>query len=247
VPTLEPSSSLRPWRPLALDEHLGDVVLNLFARYVIVEEIALDEVRCVVSEWPDVDGDGQLVFGDPEAAAEYVDPRATIERLLAERRMVRVSDELAPDADPELLARLERDLKERRVEVGDVYAIVSLPSDDQWGPPGGGGPRVGLFTSLDRLPDARIYDVSAEARSAAAAAYSAAVAGALSEEDALRFLDDEDDSEDNPGGTPAPSDPGGRPTGGGSSSPVSSVEVAVEAVASEPEQLRRQASASAGA
>jgi hypothetical protein len=234
----------RPWRPLAI----GDVAPDRFAHYVVVEEVVFDEVRSIVSDWPDVDGDGQLVFDDPEEAAEYVDPRATIERLLAERRIVRVSEELPADADPELPARLERELKERRVEVGDVYAIVSPSySDDPWWPPDGGGPRVGLFTSLEERPDAEIYDVSAEARSAAAATYSAAVAGALSEQDAVRFLDDEDESEDTSGGTPAPAGPGGRPTGGGSQSAAPSVEVAVEAVASEREQVRRQASASAGA
>ena len=115
--TLNVSEGARPWVPDALQERVTARELAEHGSYVVVEEIVLDEIRTVASTWPMLDPVGQLLFGDPEDAAEYVDSRDGIERLLNDRRIVPVEE-----------------LQDRPVEVGDVFAVLG---------PVGGGPGDG--------------------------------------------------------------------------------------------------------
>ena len=107
---------------------------------------------------------------------------------------------------------------------------------------------VRLVAALDELADAVIYDITLDARLAATATYSSAIAGALSAEDAALYFDDNDDDTNNEGGTPTPSPTGGgQDSGGGTPKPASLEEtLPVRAVATEAVPARA-ASASAGA
>lgn len=199
---------------------------------MVVEEIVLDEIRTVVSTWPMLDPDGQLLFGDPEDAAEYLDPRAGIGRLLNERRIVPIEE-----------------LEERSIEVGDVYAVLGpVGGGSGGGWPDGGGGGVQLVDALEELVDVEIYDITADARLAATATHSAATAGVLSPSDVERYFDDGEDETNNEGGTPTPSPTGGGRDSGGGAPRSGSLEDAVRtrAVATEEEEVR-PATASAGA
>ena len=194
-----------PWVPDSLE---GEVELDKLAgefRYVVVEEILEDRVRTIVSAWPYVMPDGQLRFDDPEASGEHADDRAELERLLAEARIVRIRTD-----QPTL-----RQLRERPLVTGDVFAMSVGGRRDAGGGGGGGGPTDGsdndssggLREALEREED--VYDISLEARLAAKAAYWSAIAGPLDPDDAERFFDfgegtGQDDEPPPRGGGPAP-------------------------------------------
>jgi hypothetical protein len=204
---------MQPWIPQALPEKAAEIAaaLERSASYVVVEEVIADTVRTVVSVWPMLDADGRLRFGDPQNSIEYLDSRRDIEALLDDRLAIRITPEI------------------RSVEVGDVYLVMGPVGR---GPDGGGGPggsgeggrprgrdREGeqsLSVAIGDLGAVDIYDVTADARVAAAATYSAATAGVLSHADVAIYLDDgEDDTR--PSGGSAPINP--TPSGGGGGTP----------------------------
>ena len=233
----------QPWIPESLCGIVDGSTLKRQSSYVVVEEMLLEEARTVVSTWPMLAPDGQLRFGDPEDADEYIDPLEDIVQLLRERRLVPV-DGWAPESVDALMAR--------PVEVGDVFAVLSPlgsgsgPGGDGPGGGGGGGGSARLTIALHAVPLAEIYDITADARSAATATYSSATAGALTEEDAERFFDDGEDETQGEGGTPSPAPTGGgQGSGGGAASKQD--ESLVSAVAKEVvvEAGRRSASAAA--
>lgn len=215
----------------------GDQLQREFG-YVVVEEIVLEEVRTVLSAWPSLAPHGQLRFEHPEAADEYVDPRAGIEGLLNERRLLFVSDELT-----------FAEMKERPVEVGDVYAIRLTGRGGVGGGDGGdGGRRRSLVERA--LPEGAIYDITADARLAATATYSAATAGPLDSADARRFFDDGESGPEGGPPVPVPEGPGGEGPGGGTESlkdkPQESITTVVaEETVAQPDPVQRQQTAGA--
>jgi hypothetical protein len=107
-----------PWRPASLHHHES---LEGFA-YVVVEEEIDGTMGLVVAHWP-TGGRGAPRFRDDGEFEVAVDREALQERL-AERRV--------PEAGglPEEVAE---ELRSRRVEVGDVFAVEvlgELPADD---------------------------------------------------------------------------------------------------------------------
>jgi hypothetical protein len=193
----------RPWIPDSLRDEVDGYTLQSSSSYVVVEEILLGEVRTVVSAWPVLDRDGQLQFGNPENAEEYIDTVADVERLLSEPRVMRVGA-----------------LQGRPVAVGDVLAVLG-PLGGGPRPGGGGGPGGDepdgdggggrLTAALQEVSWARIYDITPDARRAATATYASATAGALSADDARRFFDDGEDETKGDGGPPVTPEPGGGP------------------------------------
>jgi hypothetical protein len=202
-PPAQPEQRLvgTPWQPASIS---GVGVTSDFG-YAVVEEIDGDDVRTVVSQWPMLTDDGRLRFGDPEEAREYVDTRAEIEALLASQRIVRVPD--APGAPPP-------GMNTRRLDIGDVFAIPGPPAGGGGGGGGGGG-NGGGGRLTDLIGHRSVYDITAEARLAAQAAHSAAIAGTLSHEDVERFLDvgeAEDEPPEPTGGSSVPSGTGSPPS-----------------------------------
>jgi hypothetical protein len=196
-----------PWLP---DSLRGSGVSLDGLRYAVVEEIVDSEIRTIVFAWPVLDPDGQLDFGEPEAGDEYVDRRSELERVIDERRIVRVQP-------PEM----EEAMRARPIEVGDVFAIPRPDGggggpDGPGGGPGGGGGADGGLVAVVR-PLRKLFDITPDARLAAQAAYSSAVAGTLTPAEVQRYLDlgtDDDDEDPSPtGGSQVPIGPQPTPHG----------------------------------
>jgi hypothetical protein len=144
----------RPWKPPDLDE-------RDFARlfYLVVDEIVGGSLGLVLSDWPEVDEQGRLRFdGTPVMLGAE---REALQSFLSEHRL--------PGA-----------LAQRPLRIGDAFAVrvirdaLAEVSDE-----------LAAQTRLEPLlPPAKwieppVYDVSAEAREAAKAAFYAAVTPTL--------------------------------------------------------------------
>jgi len=159
-------ASGRAWAPEGLDAPAADL------RYVVVEEILRPSVTLSISEWPEVDSAGRLVFSGATRTATV--DRDEVEAVLRSRR--RLAQGHRGDAGE------ARAAAQRPISVGDVYAArVAYPRR---------GPLPRSAESLLRQP---IIDLSAEAREAAQAAALAAVTTTLSPRRASRLLDLRDD------------------------------------------------------
>jgi hypothetical protein len=233
---------MRPWVPESLaatPEVLA--TLEQSASYIVVEEILADVVRTVVSVWPMLDPEGMLRFGDPQHSIEYTDSRSDVQALIEERLVVQIT----PGG--------------RDIEVGDVYLVMGPVGRGPGGGGRGGGPSPEgddpgdggrrLSVAVRYLGEVDIYDVTAQARLAATATYSAATAGVLSRADAAIYFDDgEDDTQGRGGSAPLDPSPGG--TGGGSGDPISapseaSVAQRIRGIAIEVEEPPPEATAEA--
>jgi hypothetical protein len=149
-----PAHPRRLWRP-PVDELKVDGEL----RYIVVDELHEGIAGLVVSLWPRVDARGRLVFADSEATSARVAARADLlEALLRSAR----EPVLAGGVDESLRAAL----RDREVEIGDVYAarLRSLPVS--------GDPAAWLV--------APVFDITGPARELAKTQTSAALSGAMS-------------------------------------------------------------------
>jgi len=153
-----------PWRPASLHHRER---LEHFA-YVVVEEEIDRTMGLVVAQWP-TGGRGAPRFGD-DGEFEVAADREELQRRLSERHV--------PEA-AELPDEVAAELRTRRVEVGDVFAIEIL----------------GELSPED--PDARscewvgeAIDITAEAREAAKAKMYEALTPELDEHMAKRLIAD---------------------------------------------------------
>lgn len=115
----------QPWIPDSLRGTIDGRALERGAGCLVVEEILLGEARTGVFTGPMLDPGWRLHFGEPENADDHIDPVTDAELLLSECSLVPI------DA-----------LRDRSVEVGDVFGIISSLGGAGLGP-GGGGPSGG--------------------------------------------------------------------------------------------------------
>jgi len=136
-------------------------------RYVVVDEIEGSAVGLAVCEWPRVDVSGRLRFtgGSLLLGADG----STFERFLARHRR-------------------PRELAERRLRGGDVFAVRVLPSalESVLGEQKG---RLEPFLDPAGWISPPVYDISADAREAAKASFYAAVTPTLEPGEAMRLQD----------------------------------------------------------
>ena len=174
--------SLPPWRPQTLGSALDDDELERQA-YVTVDEIIGDGVGLLLAPWPGQDENGRLRFA-PEQAQQLVgaDRNSLLEFLRRERIVMVMSFE--GQLDEETAAKL----RERELEIGDVFAIrrdvvESVLTTE-------GGLKDGEWSAeFSRLEDqVRVYDITVEARQRAKVAMAAALAGPLDEATARDVL-----------------------------------------------------------
>lgn len=151
------------WRPPSLRERED---LGEFA-YVVVEEEIDGTMGLVVAEWP-AGGLGAPRFHGEDEFELAVD-REALQRAASERNV--------PEA-AELPDEVARELRDRRIEVGDVFAIRLLEDPSAEDPE-----RV---RSCEWVGEA--IDVTAEAREAAKAKMYEALAAPLEEDLAERLL-----------------------------------------------------------
>lgn len=110
--------------------------------YIAIDEIGDGLVTLIVSQWPELDESGRLRFPEPEPVAVDVD-RAAFETLLAEHRR-------------------PRDLADRALREGDAFAARTTGTEEL---DAGGRRDPGRWI----VPP--VYDVTADARDAAKAAF----------------------------------------------------------------------------
>jgi hypothetical protein len=144
----------RPWRPPTVQA----LELAPFS-YLVVDEIVGGSLGLVLSGWPDVDEQGRLRFGGTPTMLGA--DRAALQRFLDEHRR------------PTASAR-------RPLRIGDAFAVRVIP-----GALAEVGDELAAQTRLEPLLapeewiEPPVYDVSADAREAAKAAFYAAVAPVL--------------------------------------------------------------------
>jgi hypothetical protein len=110
--------------------------------YIAIDEIGDGLVTLIVSQWPELDESGRLRFPEPEPVAVDVD-RAAFEALLAEHRR-------------------PRDLADRALREGDAFAARTTGTEELDG---------GERRDPGRWIVPPVYDVTADARDAAKAAF----------------------------------------------------------------------------
>ncbi|MDQ3379563.1 MAG: hypothetical protein M3546_04475 [Actinomycetota bacterium] len=158
-PSGDASARPRTWAPHGVPRTIADF------HYVVVDEIVGSSVGLALSAWPQLDGQGRLLFGTTDA---YLvgSPRGELETFLSEHR-------------------LPEDLRERPLRIGDVFAVRVRPEalaeivdelDEQQ--------RLEPFFAPGSWIEPPVYDVTADAREAAKVAFYAAVTPTLDAEEA---------------------------------------------------------------
>ncbi|HEY2714859.1 MAG TPA: hypothetical protein VGI73_01410 [Solirubrobacterales bacterium] len=135
-----------PWRPPSL--HHREKLDHL--AYVVVEEEIDGTMGLVVAHWPS-GGRGAPRFRDDGEFEVAVD-REELQRRLAERRVPEAAD--LPDA-------VAAELRSRRVEVGDVFAIEvlgELSPDDDWRNCEWVGETIDLTAEAREAAKAKMYE-----------------------------------------------------------------------------------------
>jgi len=196
----------RPWVPRTLEQVIAGEELRDEWSYVVVDEIVGGQVGLSISYWPWLDDAGRLRFADSDSDELVGVSLKGLQELLEERRvlMVMTRDEQALEGDA------GQALSEREVRIGDVFAVPRA-EPGEWTSGGRAGEEHLVVPG-----EARIFDITYEAREQAKLAAAAAVAPPLDEEQASRFLGEDgtagtepegDGPEDGGGGGPSPSDP----------------------------------------
>ena len=137
-------------------------------RYLVVDEIVGASIGLALCPWPNTDEDGRLVF---ESGATHMIgcERTDLLAFLREHR-------------------LPRELRERPLRIGDVFAVRPLPgvldrlSEELETPR-----RLEPFLTPDQWILPPVYDITADARDEAKTAFYAAVAPTLEPEEAAEL------------------------------------------------------------
>jgi hypothetical protein len=153
----------RPWRPPGLGRTSTDDLL-----YVVVDEIVDTAVGLRISPWPWIDSRGRVRFPRagmrPEVGMGLTDLQTFVNR---HRRV----EGRRPGNYPE-------QLRKRRLAIGDVFALRRVPSEP-WPPPDDTAPEAWIAPP--------VWDLTAQARELAKAAFYAAVAPTVGPEDSRRL------------------------------------------------------------
>ncbi len=136
--------------------------------YIVVEELLEETVSLTVSQWPGVDERGRLVFAG-RTDAVFVN-RNAFQQMLRSQRQVGQQIEITSDR--------ARAIRERPVEVGDVFAARLAPRRRGRRP-----------ADPAQLFDGSVIDISAQAREAAKTSFLAAVTPTLAPREARRMID----------------------------------------------------------
>lgn len=209
----EPDFAQRPpWVPRTLELALERRDLAERWAYVVVDEIVDSQVGLAISPWPRLDPEGRLLFADPERDQLVGVSLDRFRALLDGNRYLLLIAPAGHRPDRDTAAALAG----REVRIGDVFA-VPRPAEGGWTRSGAGGE-----TELAAAEDP-VFDITFEAREAAKLAGAAAVAPALSEDEARRYLDEEGEGGEEPegdgpgggaGGPPRRPEPSGISPGG---------------------------------
>lgn len=134
--------------------------------YVVVDEIEGGSVGLAASEWPRVDAEGRVRFGAPPVLLGA--DRSSLERFLAEHRS-------------------PRELAERPLRIGDVFAVQARPERLQEAEEAESRLEPVLAPEEWIVPP--VYDVTPDARDAAKASFYGAVAPMLDPSQVARLGD----------------------------------------------------------
>lgn len=194
--------------------------------YVVVDELHEGVAGLVVSRWPQVDERGRLHFGEESDTSRIA--------TLAQALLALLRDERKPIVPGDVDEDQERALRDRDLQIGDVFAarLKQMPGEgpggDGPGGPGGDGPGGGGTEAADAAEDpgawlaAPILDITAEALDVTKAQASAAVSGVIDERYLDLIADEMNEDEGGPADTtPTPAAP--LPTGSSSGSEMAGV------------------------
>jgi hypothetical protein len=137
-------------------------------RYLVIDEIVGGSVGLALCPWPQTDEAGRLIFA---AGATYMIGCESNDLLTFLREH-----------------RLPRELRERQLRIGDVFAVRPLPGVlDQLGEELEAPRRLEPLLRPEQWILPPVYDVTADAREEAKTAFYAAVAPTLDPEEAAEL------------------------------------------------------------